>query len=365
MKLSLGENIKELRKEKGLTQEELAEIIGVAHQSVSRWERGECYPDIELLPVIADFLDTTTDKILGVGKPCEESAVKKYLDDFQVSISRGDIFGCIDTARKGLEEFPNNFVLLNKLMYALFVAGDEDGNIPSWKENMEKYDEEITLLGERIMKYCPDLNIRLEAAGRLAFNHCEMGRREIGRRIYMELPSLVYSREAQTELCALGEDERLDFIRNKMEKGFDVMTSAFFQLTRGGFLSDKDTAAAYEKMSLLREIIYDGKFPECTWETANENCSAAAVYIRLGQTEKALERLRRAAECAGAFDSRPEEEEVTSLLLGSVKFRRRDFETADSRPLSEIMRDKWLMARDFDLVRELEEFKEIEERLRL
>lgn len=364
MKLSLGENIKELRREKGLTQEELAEIIGVAHQSVSRWERGECYPDIELLPVIAGFLDTTTDKILGVGKPAEESAVKKYLDDFQAAISRGDITSCIDTARKGLKEFPNNFVLLNKLMYALFVAGDEDGNIPSWKENMEKYDEEITLLGERIMKYCPDLDIRLEAASRLAFNHCEMGRREIGRRIYMELPSLIYSREMQTVLSALSEDERLDFIRDKMEKGFGVMTSAFFQLTRGGFLSDRDTAAAYEKMSLLREIIYDGKFPEYTWEAANEHCNAAAVYIRLGQIDKAFEKLHRASECARAFDSRPEEAVVTCLFLGDVKFRRTDCETSDSRALREIMRDKWLNAKDFDSVRECDEFKEIEEKLK-
>ncbi len=363
MKLSLGENIKRLRIEKGLTQEELAEIFGAAHQSVSRWERGECYPDIELLPVIADFFGTTIDDLLGISKVAEESAVKKYLDDFQKAISKGDIMSCIAAARKGVEEFPNNYVLLNKLMYALFVAGDDDGNIPDWKENMEKYDEEITLLGERIMKYCPDLNIRLEAAGRLAFNHCEMGRKEIGRRIYMELPSLVYSREMQTELCALKEEERLDFIRNKMQKGFGVINSAFFQLTRGGFLSDKDTAAAYEKMSALREIVYDGQYPDHTWEIANEHCNAAAAYIKLRQKDKALKRLHRAADCARAFDDRPEEKVLSCLLLGDVKFSRTDSETSDSRPLTEIMKDKWLVAKDFDSVRELEEFKGVVKKL--
>ncbi len=364
MKLPLGENIKQLRTEKGLTQEELAEIIGAAHQSVSRWERGECYPDIELLPVIADFFDTTVDNILGVSKVVEENAVKKYLDNFQKAMSKGTITACINIARKGVEEFPNNYVLLNKLMYALFVAGDDDGNILSWKENMEKYDEEITLLGERIMKYCPDLNIRLEAAGRLAFNHCEMGRKEIGRRIYMELPSLVYSMEMQTELCALEQEERLEFIRNKMRKGFSVISSAFFQLTRGGFLSDKDTAAAYEKMSALREIIYDGQFPDCTWEIANEHCNAAAAYIKLGKKDMALKRLYRAAGCARAFDNRPEEKVVSTLLLGDIKFSRIDFDTSDSRPLTEIMKDKWLAAKEFDPVRELEEFKEVVEKLK-
>ena len=75
-------------------------------------------------------------------------------------------------------------------MYALFLSTDEDGNIPEWKENMEKYDAEITALGERIMKYCPDQNIRLRAMSRLAFNHCEMGRKEIGRAMNVFLENL-------------------------------------------------------------------------------------------------------------------------------------------------------------------------------
>ncbi len=48
-------------------------------------------------------------------------------------------------------------------------------------------------------------------------------------------------------------------------------------------------------------------------------------------------------------------------MLGDVKFRRADFETSDSRPLCEIMRDKLLKAKEFDVGRESEEFKEIED----
>lgn len=53
----------------------------------------------------------------------------------------------------------------------------------------------------------------------------------------------------------------------------------------------------------------------------------------------------------------------SSLLLGNCTDRRQDFETADSRPLCEVMRDKWMAHADFDAVREREEFREIEERL--
>jgi len=61
----LGINIKTLRKRKHLTQEQFAERIGVSSQAVSKWETGVCYPDISLLPVIAQFFDITIDELLG------------------------------------------------------------------------------------------------------------------------------------------------------------------------------------------------------------------------------------------------------------------------------------------------------------
>lgn len=56
MKLNIGNTIKYLRKEKDIMQDELADILGVSYQSVSRWETGVCYPDMELIPVTADRL---------------------------------------------------------------------------------------------------------------------------------------------------------------------------------------------------------------------------------------------------------------------------------------------------------------------
>ena len=66
MKLNIGETIKRMRKEKEITQEEFAQVLGVSCQSVSRWENGSCYPDIELVPTIASFFDVSTDKLMGV-----------------------------------------------------------------------------------------------------------------------------------------------------------------------------------------------------------------------------------------------------------------------------------------------------------
>ena len=56
MKLNIGETIKRLKKEREITQEEFAEVIGVSCQSVSRCENDLCYPDIELIPTIEMLL---------------------------------------------------------------------------------------------------------------------------------------------------------------------------------------------------------------------------------------------------------------------------------------------------------------------
>ena len=63
MKLTIGENIRNYRRKQDLTQEEFAECLGVSYQSVSRWENGTTYPDIELLPAISKLFDITVDEL--------------------------------------------------------------------------------------------------------------------------------------------------------------------------------------------------------------------------------------------------------------------------------------------------------------
>ena len=64
-KLNLPENIIRLRHEKKLTQEELADFIGVTKASVSKWEKGINTPDLMLLPQLAAYFDVTVDELIG------------------------------------------------------------------------------------------------------------------------------------------------------------------------------------------------------------------------------------------------------------------------------------------------------------
>jgi len=63
-----AKNLKRLRLDKGLSQEELGKRLGVTGQAVSKWERDECYPDITLLPGLANCFDVTIDELMGMAE---------------------------------------------------------------------------------------------------------------------------------------------------------------------------------------------------------------------------------------------------------------------------------------------------------
>lgn len=359
MKLSIGENIKLFRKAKDITQEQLAEMLNVSSQSVSRWELGICYPDMELLPMLAEIFEITVDKLLGVDNIAEKKKVDEYLNRFQVAINQGKIDECISIAREGVAEYPNNYALLNKLMYALFVSGDDTGNISNWKENMENYDAEITSLGERIMKYCPDQNIRLEAISRLAFNHCEQGRKEIGKQIYEMLPPMILCRENQM-WWSLEEDEKTSFLQKQIKKSYDMLYNFIWLLATCGKLSPTNSLSVINKAEELTNLITDEKqYNIDSWGNSRIHYDKAKLYSKIGCKKSVYEQLELAARKAIDFDNRPETEEYNSLLLGNVTEKRIDFETADTRPLTKIMRDKWLTDNAFDSIRNTPEFEKI------
>ncbi len=80
----LNENIAALRRERGLTQEQLGQMAGVSAQAVSKWEKGGA-PDVELLPVLADRLGVTVDRLFGLDgaeKLNVEEAVGRWLRSF-------------------------------------------------------------------------------------------------------------------------------------------------------------------------------------------------------------------------------------------------------------------------------------------
>ena len=96
MNLKIASNLKRLRKERKLTQEDLANFVGVSFQVISKWECGESYPDITVLPALAKFFNITIDELIGAE---DESMPKQEENVLEITIEELDLsdrtFNCL------------------------------------------------------------------------------------------------------------------------------------------------------------------------------------------------------------------------------------------------------------------------------
>jgi len=127
MQIKLGDKIKELRKRDGRKQEDLANALGVTNQAVSRWERDECYPDLELLPSIANYFGISIDELFGYNNERSKKVdvlVSQINDmNYQNNGVNINIDKCIALAREAMIEFPGNEKIMLCLASVLYNAG--------------------------------------------------------------------------------------------------------------------------------------------------------------------------------------------------------------------------------------------------
>ncbi len=140
MQLNLGQRIRELRHRNRRTQEAFAEAIGVTSQAVSRWEVGGGYPDMEMIPSIANYFGVTIDELFGYHNDRESKidSIVNRINSLGIQ-ARGDdewVDECLAILREGLAEFPQNERLLITLADTLYEAG--------WRRHKEwlYYDDE-------------------------------------------------------------------------------------------------------------------------------------------------------------------------------------------------------------------------------
>lgn len=122
--LHLAENLKKYRILKDLTQEEVGSYLGITPQSVSKWERGECYPDITLLPALANIFETSIDLLMGMDTIRSEETIDNIhstATDFQ---RQGDYSSAEKVYRNAIKIYPNNPEMLLGLAGTLALKGD-------------------------------------------------------------------------------------------------------------------------------------------------------------------------------------------------------------------------------------------------
>jgi len=156
MTIKIGTKIRALRKKNDITQEKLSEYLGVSAQAVSRWESGICYPDIEILPTISDFFNTSIDELLGINQEQKDNQVNKYIEKAEKEQQNGNFKSAIGIYREAVSRFPSSKKLQINLACAI-------GCIDNGKKISINLANEVINICYRILEDCVDDVIRYRA----------------------------------------------------------------------------------------------------------------------------------------------------------------------------------------------------------
>lgn len=126
MMVHLGENLRTFRLQKGLTQEQVADVFGVSPQAISRWENGSAYPDVTLLPGIAMYFDVSLDTLLGMDKFRDADAVNEIHRRVHTLVSEQRYTEAATLIKDSLKRYPNNNGLLIELCEVLSQTDNTD-----------------------------------------------------------------------------------------------------------------------------------------------------------------------------------------------------------------------------------------------
>lgn len=121
--MKLNENIKNIRKAKGLRQEQLAEAMGVSTASVSKWETGQTAPELTILVDLADFFEMSIDALLG--HQVTGNRMETMLAEMEQMDDEGNYEKAVEIAEKLLQCYPNEEVVVDKvakLYYRISVS---------------------------------------------------------------------------------------------------------------------------------------------------------------------------------------------------------------------------------------------------
>lgn len=125
--MKLSENIKNIRKAKGLRQEQLAEAMGVSTASVSKWETGQCAPELTVLMDLADYFEVSVDALMG--HQISGNRVTSMLDEMEQLNENGAYKEAMEVAEKLLQCYPNSLEVVEKtasLYYQIYVSTADD-----------------------------------------------------------------------------------------------------------------------------------------------------------------------------------------------------------------------------------------------
>ena len=254
--MNLGNNIKYYGTQKKMTQEELAELLGTTSKSVSRWEQSITYPDISLLPFIANIFEITVDELLGVEKINQSEFVKELNKKALEYQKNYDLDGELTLWQDAYKKLPNNEEIKYNLISIMVTI-----NIVN---NSLIYTTDVIKLSESILEKSTDNLMRLNVTECLVSLYSQMGEIEMAEYYAKQLPSNLYLNRNVAKTRFLNGDKLLSLIQQNVgEFVGEIMRESEKILYDNGMNNSNIYKKEYlERLIKVSELIFvkDGDF---------------------------------------------------------------------------------------------------------
>ncbi len=189
MELQIGNRIRELRKASGMTQEQLAELVGISFQAVSKWENNIALPDISLVPTLARIFGVTTDEIFAYNLAEMHEEIERYVSE-AAKLRESDPAEGRRILEEGLQKYPDNDILLNNLLYVLDYSKNPDETIRT---------------ASRLIDKTTESDIRYDALRFLAYAYRAKGDTDSAVKALEQIPEIYFSKLSEMAFTLSGK----------------------------------------------------------------------------------------------------------------------------------------------------------------
>ncbi|MEG1270873.1 MAG: helix-turn-helix domain-containing protein [Ruthenibacterium sp.] len=275
--MKIHEILREKRKERGLTQTQIADMLGVSTPAVNQWERGSSYPDITTLPALARLLDTDLNTLLSFEDDLTKEEIWKFANALPQMMQTQSYDAAFQFGMKKIEQYPT----CDMLLYAVAIALD-GGLVLYENENRAAYAEKIEKIYQRVSNGNPS-DERNQADCMLIAKYSERKEYEKAQALLDRLPSQNIDKkqmQANLYLKQGKQAEAAELLETKLICAANDAQSALLCLMQNA-LHEKDMVAAehFAKVSEQTTQLYD------LWEY-----NRYVAYFLLATAQKDAER---------------------------------------------------------------------------
>ncbi len=178
--IHLGNNIRELRRARGLTQEQLANALHCSPQAVSKWEMGAGYPDVATLPVIAAYFEVSLDALFEYDPEEIEEKIMQVLYDSRINTGFYDLEKAKTILEEGFRKYPQGYILKRELLERYTRHICQKGRTDLVEAALD--------LGKQLIAECKDSFITLGTMADMASISITGGRYEEGKKLIESMP---------------------------------------------------------------------------------------------------------------------------------------------------------------------------------